>query len=261
MPKYLKPQIFLIFFVLAAIVFFNFFSVVNAQEAASGIAVSVEVDEEVESGDMVCAKEGGLKKCTSIFEPSIYGVITDNPAAVISVENLDNEAKLISSGIANVKVSTINGNIEKGNFVTSSEIPGVGMLADQSGYVIGMALENYDNTNTEEVGQILVALNIHAAAGLSGARSNLIQVIRRGVGAPLFDPLESLRYILAALILLSSFVLGFVYFGRAAGMGIEAVGRNPLASRKIQATVLIHVVVTVVIVVSGFALAYLVLIL
>lgn len=259
MPKkYYKY--FALIFLLFYIVFIGF-TITEAQEADPGIAITAEFDEEVSAGDIVCARENGLRKCSDIFETSIYGVVTDNPSASIEVENLANSALILTDGIANVKVSSANGNIAKGNFVTSSEISGVGMLADQSGYVIGMALESYDNDNKEEVGQILVAINIHAAAGLSGARSNLIQVIRRGVGAPLFDPLESLRYILAALILLAAFVLGFVYFGRAAGMGIEAVGRNPLASRKIQMTVLLHVIVTVAIVLAGFGLAYLVLIL
>jgi F0F1-type ATP synthase membrane subunit c/vacuolar-type H+-ATPase subunit K len=259
MPK-LSSKILIISIFLCTLLFV-ILTDIHAQEAAPGMAITAELEEAAEPGDLICAREGGLRKCADIFEPSIFGVVTDNPATSIEVDNLNNPALLISNGIANVKVSTSNGNIEKGNFVTSSTTPGVGMLADQSGYVVGMALESYDDPDPGKVGQILVAVHIHAAAGLSGARSNLIQVIRRGVGAPLFDPLESLRYILAALILLASFVLGFVYFGRAAGMGIEAVGRNPLASRKIQLTVLIHVVVTVVIVLAGFALAYLVLIL
>jgi F0F1-type ATP synthase membrane subunit c/vacuolar-type H+-ATPase subunit K len=107
----------------------------------------------------------------------------------------------------------------------------------------------------------MIVLNIHPAAGSTGAKSNLMSALRQGLSAPLFEPLDSLRYLLAALILLLSFVMGFAYFGRVSKTGIEAIGRNPLASRMIQLSIIMHIMITIVIVLIGFGMAYLILIL
>lgn len=233
----------------------------HAQDASSGIAVSIEIQEDVEVGDIICTNEKGFTLCQSPYDTSISGVITEEPAASIIRTDLENSVLLQSSGTAKARVSAKNGPIQIGSLITSSEDNGVGQLADKSGYVLGVALEEFNPDNSEDIDKIQIAINIHPAAGLSGARSNLIQVLRQGLQAPLFDPLDSLRYVLAAAILLASVILGFVYFGRASSIGVEAIGRNPLASRKIQFAVLLHVLITIVIVISGLILAYLVLIL
>ena len=84
-----------------------------------------------------------------------------------------------------------------------------------------------------EIGTIQVMINIHPATTQAGARGNLIQFIRKGIAVPVFEPLESLRYILAVIIVFISFTLGLIYFGRASRSGIEAIGRNPLARKNI----------------------------
>jgi F0F1-type ATP synthase membrane subunit c/vacuolar-type H+-ATPase subunit K len=58
-----------------------------------------------------------------------------------------------------------------------------------------------------------------------------------------------------------AFTLGLVYFGRIARAGVEAMGRNPMAKRMIQLSVLLHVVLTIIIVLTGLGIAYLILIL
>lgn len=167
----------------------------------------------------------------------------------------------LTTGTAVVRVTSINGNIKKGNSITSSTKPGLGELATKNGYVLGEALENYESGDSNAVGEILVTINIHLAAGLSGPRTNLLVALREGLSAPIFEPLASLRYILAALILLLAFVLGFAYFGKVSRTGVEAIGRNPLATRMIQMSILMHVVITIVIIFIGFGMAYLILVL
>ena len=145
--------------------------------------------------------------------------------------------------------------------ITTSINPGVGKLATRNGFVLGTAMEDYQGQDPNAIGEINVAINIHPAAGISGARGELLTVLREGLSAPLFEPLASLRYILAALILLLAFVLGFAYFGRVSRTGVEAIGRNPLASRVIQTSVVMHVLITIVIILIGFGMAYLILLL
>lgn len=235
-----------------------------AQIGTSGIAIPIELADELDiNGNVLCSNIEGFIGCNAPYDPSVYGIVTTEPSVALEIDSAEAEGTslAISTGIAKVRVSSVNGNIAEGDFVTTSEISGVAQRADKNGYVIGTALEVYESDNPEEIGEVLVALNIHPAAGLTGARSDLITALRRGLRAPISNPLDSLRYFLAALIVLMSFGLGFIYFGRVGKTGVEAIGRNPLASKMIQMSVIIHVVVTIVIIFVGLLLAYLILIL
>jgi cysteine-rich repeat protein len=66
-----------------------------------------------------------------------------------------------------VKVSTENGAIEPGDYLTSSTKPGVAMKATQAGPVIGKALEVYNNSDPNQVGKILVFVNLTWYGGKS----------------------------------------------------------------------------------------------
>ncbi|OGM12670.1 hypothetical protein A2141_02130 [Candidatus Woesebacteria bacterium RBG_16_40_11] len=249
-----------IFFIVGAL---NLNKPILAQISSSGLALSIKVDDsdKVQNGHIICSLDNGYGLCASPFATEMYGVVTDNPAAALEYEDKTDVKLVITSGTAVVKVTAANGNIKKGSLITTSTNPGVGQLADKNGYVLGTALESYEPANPTDIGEINVAINIHPAASISGARSDLLTVLREGISAPLFEPLASLRYILAALILLMAFVLGFAYFGRVSKTGVEAIGRNPLAGRMIQTSVMLHVIITAVIIIVGFAMAYVILIL
>lgn len=235
---------------------------VRAQITSSGIAVSAPVsDNEAEDGDIICTYPEGNVRCNLDYDPSMFGVISDNPAVSIEDQDVASPRLIVSSGIVTVRVSSINGNITEGDFVTTSTVAGIGQKASRNGYVLGMAMENYEQNDPNEVGRIQVMVNIHPAGGLSGPRGNLLQFIRQGLAVPVFEPVESLRYILAALMIIISFTLGMVYFGRSSRTGIEAIGRNPLAKRVIQLTVFMNIVLTIVIVLVGLSISYLILIL
>lgn len=233
-----------------------------AQVSSSGIAISSPVsDSNAVDGDIICTYADGNRRCGQEYDPAMYGVISDNPAAAIEDSELADSRLIITSGIATVRVSTINGNISEGDFITSSTVAGVAVKATRNGYVLGVALEGYESSDPQAVGRIQVLVNIHPAAGLAGPSRNLLNFIRQGFAVPLFEPLESLRYLLAVAIVLIAFTLGMIYFGRASKAGIEAIGRNPLAKRVIQLTVFLNISLTIIIILVGLGIAYLILIL
>ncbi len=235
---------------------------VYAQVSSSGIAITIPIDEtNLNDGDVICSYEEGYKPCNSEYDPAIFAVYTENPSASIEDRDIENGKFVITSGVTKVRVSNANGDIKAGNFVTSSENAGVAMLAIRNGYVIGTALEDYSPQNSSDVGQIVVSISVHPAASLTGPQSNLLQFIRQGLTVPIFEPLESFRYILAIIIVLLSFALGMIYFGRVAKAGVEAVGRNPLAHKVIQFNVIMNIILTIVIILVGLGIAYLILIL
>ena len=253
--RFVKTSIFLIF------VFFLISDVVTAQETGSGMAVSIQYAQDtVVDGDVVCASSDGGKPCVNEYDPAMYGVFSESPAVFLEDSNLTNSKPVITSGKAFVRVSSVGGEIKKGDFITTSTKPGLGQKATKSGNILGIAMEEYVNSDTEATGKILVAVNVRPAIVAISARSNLIETLKQGLLAPTLTPLASMRYVLAILVAVSAFVLGFVYFGRVAKSGVEAIGRNPLAGRMIQMNVMINMTLTISVMVGGLLLAYFILI-
>ena len=148
---------------------------------------------------------------------------------------------MVFVGKSFVRVSSINGEIHAGDFISSSVIPGIGAKVDGYGEVLGIALADYREADHEKIGKIPVAINI-------------------GVNTPLTrfaaHPIETLRYFLALLIGSSSVIVGLIYFGKVARSGVEALGRNPLAARMIQVGVFLNLLLTFGIIVTGAVIAY-----
>ncbi len=179
---------------------------------------------------------------------------------VFKTVGIDDEHSVVTSGKTMVRVATVNGPIKKGDLITSSEIPGVGQKVTENGYVVGVAEEDYTDSDPQRVGLIYTTLHLNYGTVSSGLRENLISSLLQGARAPFSSPINALRYIIAGLIALMSFGVGFWFFGRASTRGVEAVGRNPLARRYILLSVLMNVVITIGVMGFGVVLAYLVLV-
>jgi hypothetical protein len=231
-------------------------------QSSSDIAVSYSIAEaEAKEGHIVCTDGESLVLCRELGSNSMFGVITEDPPAAFENPDLVNSRLVVESGRTRVLVSTLNGNIAVGDAITASETPGVGVKTTQNGYVLGTALESFESSDPNATGTIMLTINMHQEVGLSTAGDNLIQALREGLSVAAISPLAALRYALAAGMVITSFILGFVYFGRVANTGIEAIGRNPLAGARIQLTVLLHILITIVIAGAGLGIAYLILIL
>lgn len=233
----------------------------RAQFTPSGVSVSMDIsDNNLKDGSVLCSFSDGIKQCAAEYDANMFGVYVENPSIAIMTLSSPSGKNVVSSGKAYVRVLNVNGVIKKGNFVTSAKVSGVAELADKSGNVLGVALEDYDQSDKTVEGKIMVALNIRPAIVAKSSRGNLVETLREGFLAPTLTPLASLRYLLAIIIAIAAFILGFVYFGRVAKGGVDAMGRNPLAQKAIQFTVVINLVLTVVIMVGGLILAYIILI-
>lgn len=243
------------------LVFFLSYKDSFAQTNSSGIAISIPLQGEASDGSIICTDSEGFKACDTEFSTSIYGVVNNNPTAAIIDSELESSQLVLTTGIVRVRVGPEGGNILEGDFITTSSTEGLGKKAERNGYVLGSSLEDVEFADGETEKTVLVAINIHPSSVLSGNRNNLLQILRKGLAAPIFDPLDSLRYFLAALIAVMSFGMGLYYFGRVSKSGVEAIGRNPLARKMIQFSIFINVLLTFVIVLVGLTISYLILVL
>lgn len=248
-------------------IFFLFVSLtiprlVNAQfsdlrEVPVTIASSVPIldVEEVIDGSLVVSNENGFTISTEEYQPSIYGVVVFDPAVVLNQSEGLSMFPVVSSGTAKVRVSAVNGSIKKGDFITSSKIRGVSMKATRSGFAVGTALEDYAPLNIEEEGAILVSLKTQNYIAPSNVNRNLRDIFDLSTVAAYQQPVAVFRYVMAGLIVLLSVFLGIFYFGRIAVSGVEALGRNPLAGRKIQIGIVLSVVLALGVITAGVAVA------
>lgn len=235
-------------------------SLVAAQNNTSlGVANYLPiVDSEVSNGQIVSSTKDGFVITKGSYNQSMIGVITEKPAISFDSESTtdSNKYAVLSSGNVYVKVSKENGNISKGDFITSASQAGIGMKADKSGFVTGSALEDVVFSNKDDIKEVYTSLDIHYLSTVRTTQSSLGDVVSLSTMATYESPLQVFRYVVAALVVLVSVVISFLSFGRLATLGIEALGRNPLASRKIQFGIVANVMFSLVIVVTGLLVAY-----
>jgi hypothetical protein len=120
----------------------------NAQEIEPTKRVKVEF----QTGDIVTSTTGQLSvgkidKSSIPYQDEITAIF------ILKDENF-NVPRFIEKGIAVVKFTSINGNVKKGDYLTTSEISGTAMKATQSGMTIGVALE--DSKEGKELIKVLV---------------------------------------------------------------------------------------------------------
>lgn len=232
----------------------------NAQETSFGISNSLPIAEKtVNDGDIITVSEKGYTLSKMSYDPSVIGIVSLNPAIAITIEGIGKTYPVITFGNANVRVSTTNGTIKKGDLITSSAMPGIGMKADKSGYVIGSALQDFDSNNPNEIGKIAVALNVYYFySKLFLPKIGIFDILKMSSLATYEQPSLFLKYLVALIILLISIVFGFFSFARSASKGIEALGRNPLAGKSIQLGMLINALISIAIIAAGMIIAYVV---
>jgi len=240
--------------------FFAGVSHVSAMDTSSGIAIFSIVSGEVKDGTVICSVNQKNELCTLAYDPNMLGVVSLNPAISVGVATPSADTPpVVSTGKAKVLVSDVNGVVEKGDFVTSSTEPGVATKMLKSGYSLGIALEPFTPNVSEHLGYITVSLNIRPTVLTAKANVNLIEMVRQGLESSFLTPLSSLRYLVAGIVVIMTFVYGFSHFGKLAKSGVEAVGRNPLASRAIELSVMLNVGLTVLIMGGGVLIGYLIL--
>jgi F0F1-type ATP synthase membrane subunit c/vacuolar-type H+-ATPase subunit K len=211
-------------------------------------------DDKATDGDILISNQtSGLVRADASYDIRLFGVVQQSP--LVAYRRVDNQGQPISRyGIAWVNVTNLNGPIKSGDYITSSEIPGSGQKATQSGYVIGLALSDLDDTNGQRLdpnnlpdiaknrdvvsGKVQVAMRIeYAEITTSKSFLRILEYLNAAVFRNIQDPEKSIqffRYLAAAFIVLLGLAIGFLTVSRAAPKSIEAIGRNPLAEKAIR---------------------------
>ena len=229
--------------------------------ATIGVAHMVVVkDKLVKDGTILSNTAKGVDPSNSPYDSQVLGVVSRDAGIILStVLDEENSVPVISEGTVYVLVSSKNGNIKKGDLLTTSTMPGVGVKAESTGYVLGAAMEDYTSNNATQVGKIAVNLSLHYFNSKSTLSGTLTDILKLALLPSKDSPAAIFKYIVAALVVLGSFALGFLSFGRTAAKGVEALGRNPSASAVIHLGIILNVIIVVAIIIAGIGVAFLIL--
>ncbi len=211
-------------------------------------------------------------------DESMLGVVVDDPVFYMGEDATvaSSVRPVIRFGEAIVNVSTVGGEIKAGDIITTSEIPGNGQRADKENtpYILGFALDNmvlnggeitYGGKNVK-LGTVSVALRIGPYITKEGAKfittgkeelDTLTNVVNEGGVASAnvknIGPFKVFRFLLAAIVAISSIIISITRFGDAFREGVVSIGRNPLARSQIHSVLLWNTLL--IILVSGVGLS------
>jgi hypothetical protein len=177
----------------------------------------------------------------------LFGVVVPPSSASISLSGTGTgQVQVVTSGTANVLVSTAGGDIKVGDYITISPIAGVGQkVGDSSTRVVGTAQTDFngsgdgvtkrtiDDGNSKRevaIGQIPVVIAVSSYTSTDGkqpyAIPNWLQSLSNTLAGKAVSPI---RIIIAGLILIVALISITVLLYSAVRNSIISIGRNPLS--------------------------------
>jgi hypothetical protein len=123
-------------------------------------------DDGLEAGDIVSADnllDGFVAKSKGSYDKTVIGIYSEKPGFRLSqAGGTIDGARAVPIALAGrvpVKVSTENGVIKKGDYLTTSSVSGIAMKATKPGQTIGKALEDFNGTS----GKVIAFVNVSFA--------------------------------------------------------------------------------------------------
>ena len=211
---------------------------------------------------------------------NMYGVTVDphNLSITVSSATLPNEVYVATSGTFDVLVSTQNGAIKAGDYVTMSALDGVAMKAgsyESQKIVFGRAAGSFDGksdslgtttlhlsdntTDKVALGMIPVAINIERNPNQKSTTTNLPPALQKVGLAIANKPVSPIRMYLSIAITGLSIIVALVTLYAGIRNALIAIGRNPLSKKSIFRGLLEIVLTSFIILIIGLFSVYLLL--
>lgn len=238
-------------------------------------AYTVAAGDTITAGELVSTRSsaaGQVALADTANGQGIAGVVVAGQQSVLAVTDptQTNSVNVASGGVNEVYVSTINGDIHRGDLISVSPISGFGMKAAAGFFTIGTAQADFTSATggagtyqvpkasgsaqTVSTGSIPVAIAIGSGIA-SSAPSGLVGNIQTIIGAVAGHQVSALKAVLGFLVAVTAIgaLIALVY--GAIHASIVAMGRNPLARRSILRTLAqVSALACLIVVVAGVIL-------
>jgi hypothetical protein len=194
-------------------------------------------------------KEGSsntVELATQEHTEKLVGVVGEKP--LLAIGDSGKSVQVITSGITVALVSDINGAILAGDKITASAIAGVGQKATISSVVVGSAQADLDLSKTTQreitdtdgvkhtvhVGSVPVQINVMFYAAPSDNASFLPAFLQDFANGIVGKEVSPVRVLIAAVIMLLSFISIAVLLYASVKSSIISIGRNPLSEVSVR---------------------------
>ena len=206
----------------------------------------------------------------------IHGVVVAANDASITLSDQAEKTFVATIGRFDVLVSTEGGAIQAGDFITVSNITGIGTKAGEfDAFTVGKAIEVFDGSsgvistatltdslgNAKEVaiGRILLDVSVGSNPLLRPADSSLPEFLKAATEAIAGKQVSPIRaYIGIIIILAAAGVAGSLLYSGIKS-SVISIGRNPLSKKSITKSLLQIVLTSVIIFLIGLFGVYLLL--
>lgn len=244
---YARPYFFLLVLLLTVFsILFTFVENTYSQESSWGNTERIPIrGGEVLDGYIVVQDEAGYAVSSKAYQDGLVGVVVENPAIELSADE-DDTYPIVRTGDVYMWVSLANGDIKTGDRITSSPWAGIGMRADHAVATIGIAREDATvspgETRESLVMKIKVSISPQSHSGTDGPMQGVSSSLLTKTRLP-FDRDALIRFGAGVLIIILTIFLSLWFFGGLARSGVDALGRNPKAAKKIQFGITINVLI------------------
>ena len=248
--------------------------ILNAQAVSEGY----NSDQELQRGMIVKLKNGDSTKVESVGinnAEHMHGVVVAANDAPVTLAKDGQKVFVATNGQYDILVSSQNGNIAAGDYVSASSLTGIGMKAGtKEPFVIGRALSNFDSNNvistvevkdstgankSVSIARVRIDIGVAKNPLLKATESNVPQFLQKASSTIAGKPVNALRVYIGILVFgITTIVAASLMYGGVRS-GITSIGRNPL-SRKSVIRGMFQVIITGLIVfITGVFGVYLIL--
>ncbi len=270
LKKYFLPVVSLILALLFA-------SIATFSVRADTISQSYTAAVNIPAGSLVALQQGSSSQIVpadSSNTDSLLGVTVAPQASLVNLNSNNGNTLVVTSGNAVVLVSNINGDIAKGDSLTTSPISGVAMKATAPGRIVGIATNSFTaaqassrqkiadkkgESSEVSLGQVsanIMVGNYQNQPTLTG--NGIISAVQAVATSTTGKSISTARALLALLVLLISVVISVLILYTAVASSIRSIGRNPLSRHSILQSLIQVIIAVVVIMLSGFSIVYLI---
>ncbi len=206
---------------------------------------------------------------------NLVGTVINQNNSNISFSSKNTNLQVGTSGTYLANVSTINGDIHKGDRITASIIEGYGMKALSASRVVGTALNNFSSSSkgaTKEtlssdgnkvvyIGQILVSISVSDYSGQSTPNyvNPEIAPFKNFFQSAVNKQVTVNQTVTALAAIFIGLILTVITLTVSIIISVRSIGRNPLARKGITRHTILIIVTVLLILLLSVITAYLIL--
>lgn len=204
---------------------------------------------------------------------TLLGVVTSESEALVEIKREQNTVQVATAGTARVLVTAFDGEIKAGSFVAPGSLAGIGSLAGDQEFILGVAREGFSGSGDNIIGTVgsLVpgfesdTVPLSTPVGLIEVEVNVVtnpnlqQGLVDSIGKYFADRgTGPIRFFLAFIVFVAAIdVVGAIMYGSTRG-SLISIGRNPLASKPVYVGLLgVSTLSVVILIVSLVAMFFL----